>query len=479
MRSSMTRHQNYGPKTTPLEHQIEAIDFISNSPEVALFDEQGLGKTKMIVDAMARAMESGDIEGVLVVAPMSLVYVWESEVLKHSFLTPVVLRGSKTEKRYQFLTGANFYITNYEAVVSEQSRFERFCRSRSVALVLDESARIKNPETKTAQALYVLAPLAARRIILTGTPVANKPEDLWGQFYFLDGGRLLGTNFKAFKARMNERSPHYRDELNKLRTEIGENSLRRRKNDALELPEKVYVSDYVTLEGGQNEMYRRCAEELIVEIKSLDGRDLIDQIENVLKKLLRLTQIASNPLLLDQTFTGSSAKLDRLSDLVPLVLRESEKLVVWTCFVESISLLKSHLGEYFPLVIYGGVSIEERSRIVSKFQEKDRSRILIANPAAAREGLTLTRASAAIYFDRNFSLMDYLQSQDRIHRIGQEHKCTIYKQIARNTIDEYTDMLIEIKAEIARFLQADQPDLVPTVLDDLLNKQTLLRAIGG
>jgi SWI/SNF-related matrix-associated actin-dependent regulator 1 of chromatin subfamily A len=142
-------------------------------------------------------------------------------------------------------------------------------------------------------------------------------------------------------------------------------------------------------------------------------------------------------------------------------------------------LLKSHLGEYFPLVIYGGVSIEERSRIVSKFQEKDRSRILIANPAAAREGLTLTRASAAIYFDRNFSLMDYLQSQDRIHRIGQEHKCTIYKQIARNTIDEYTDMLIEIKAEIARFLQADQPDLVPTVLDDLLNKQTLLRAIGG
>ena len=475
----MSSQQNYGPKTRPLEHQIEAIDFISRTPEVALFDEQGLGKTKMIVDAMAKAMESGEVDGVLVVSPMSLVYVWEAEVLKHSFLTPVVLRGSKTEKRYKFLTGANFYITNYEAVVSEQGRFERFCRSRSVALVLDESARIKNPETRTAQALYVLAPLASRRIILTGTPVANKPEDLWGQFFFLDRGRLLGTDFKLFKARMNERSPYYRDELNKLRTEIEANSIRRRKNDALELPEKVYVNDYVALEGEQNEMYRRCADELVVEIRRLDGRELLDQIDNVLKKLLRLTQIASNPLLLDQTFTGSCAKLDRLSDLVPLILKESEKVVVWTCFIDNISLLKSHLGDYFPLVIHGSVPVEERSRIVSRFQGKDRNRVLIANPAAAREGLTLTRASAAIYFDRNFSLMDYLQSQDRIHRIGQDQRCTIYKQIARNTIDEYTDMLIEIKAEIARFLQADQPDLVPTVLEDLLNKQTLLRAIGG
>lgn len=475
----MNSRQNYGPKTRPLEHQIEAIDFISRTPEVALFDEQGLGKTKMIVDAMAKAMKSGEVDGVLVVSPMSLVYVWEAEVLKHSFLTPVVLRGSRTEKRYKFLTGANFYITNYEAVVSEQGRFERFCRSRSVALVLDESARIKNPETQTAQALYALAPLASRRIILTGTPVANKPEDLWGQFFFLDRGRLLGTDFKEFKTRMNERSPYYRDELNMLRTEIEANSIRRRKNDALELPEKTYVNDYVALEDEQNEMYQRCAQELVVEIKRLDGRELLDQVDNVLKKLLRLTQIASNPLLLDQTFAGSCAKLDRLDDLVPLILRESEKVVVWTCFLDNISLLKSHLGDYFPLVIHGGVPVEERSRIVSRFQEKDRSRVLIANPAAAREGLTLTRANAAIYLDRNFSLMDYLQSQDRIHRIGQDQKCTIYKQIARNTIDEYTDMLIEIKAEIARFLQADQPDLVPTVLEDLLNKQTLLRAIGG
>ena len=475
----MSKQQDYSPKTKPLEHQLEAIDYITKTAEVALFDEQGLGKTKMVVDSMARAMDCGEIEGVLVVAPMSLVYIWESEVTKHSFLVPVVLRGSRTEKRYKFLAGANFYITNYEAVVSEQSRFERFCRSRPVALVLDESARIKNPGTKTAQALYTLAPLAAKRIIVTGTPVANKPEDLWGQFFFLDGGRLLGDDFKAFRARMNERSPDYAEELTRLRSIINQNSIRRRKRDTLELPEKEFVSDFVTLKAEQKEMYRRCAEELIVEIKRLDGQQVLEQIDNVLTKLLRLTQITSNPLLLDRSYTGRSAKIDRLLSLVPEIFNKSEKIVIWTCFVENISFIKSHLRSYSPLVIHGEVPAEDRVRIVNTFQEKDSNKILIANPAAAREGLTLTRANAAIYFDRNFSLTDYLQSQDRIHRIGQEHKCVIYKQIARDTIDEYTDTLIELKTEIARYLQTDQRELSSGVLTDLLNKQELLRALGG
>lgn len=475
----MTKTQNYRPRTRPLEHQVEAIDYIARTPEVALFDEQGLGKTKIIVDAMAKVMEEGEIEGVLVVAPMSLVYMWEAEVTKHSFLIPVVLRGSKTEKRYRFLTGGNFYITNYEAVVAEQRRFERFCRSRPVAIVLDESARIKNPDTKTARALFSLGPLARRRVIATGTPVANKPDDLWGQYYFLDEGELLGRDFGAFKARVNERATGYREELERLKDEIEGHSIRRRKSDALELPEKVFVNEYVELEYEQLAMYRRCADELIVEIRRLDGKALIDQVDNVLKKLLRLTQIASNPVLLDKAFDGTSAKIQRLDELVPRLLEESEKLILWTCFVDNITLLRNRLRQYAPLRIHGDVPVEERAVIVRRFQEDDKNKILIANPAAAREGLTLTRASAAVYFDRNFSLVDYLQSQDRIHRIGQERKCLIYKLIARHTIDEYVDRLIEIKTEIARFLQSDQQVLQAGVLNDVLNKQTLLRAIGG
>lgn len=200
-----------------------------------MFDEQGLGKTKIVIDSLCWSMKQSEIEGVLVVAPMSLLYNWEQEVLKHSFLIPIVLRGSKREKRYKFLTGANFYITNYEAVISELQRIRRFCKSRAVAIVLDESPRIKEPSTKTAQALFELKQYSLKRIIITGTPVANKPVDLWSQFFFLDGGKLLGENFDDFKSRYSEKSINYRELLNELKSIISKHSIRRCKNNVLEL----------------------------------------------------------------------------------------------------------------------------------------------------------------------------------------------------------------------------------------------------
>ena len=105
--------QKYELKTEALPHQVEAIDYINRHNEVALFDEQGLGKTKIVIDSLCASMKNGEVEGVLVVSPMSLLYNWEHEVTKHSFLIPIVLKGTEREKRYKFLTGANFYITNY------------------------------------------------------------------------------------------------------------------------------------------------------------------------------------------------------------------------------------------------------------------------------------------------------------------------------------------------------------------------------
>ncbi len=197
--------QNFDAKTQALPHQVEAVNYIDLHQEVALFDEQGLGKTKIVIEALCLAMKRGEIEGALIVAPMSLLYNWEQEVTKHSFLIPIVLHGTGREKRYKFLTGANFYITNYEAVVSELERIKRFCKSFKVAIVLDESARIKDPTTQTAQALFDLRQHSQKRIIISGTPVANKPVDLWAQYFFLDGGKLFGDDFKEFRARLNRK----------------------------------------------------------------------------------------------------------------------------------------------------------------------------------------------------------------------------------------------------------------------------------
>jgi len=474
----INKKQKYGLKTEALPHQVEAIDYISKHHEVALFDEQGLGKTKIVIDSLCAAMKNGEVEGVLVVSPMSLLYNWEQEVTKHSFLVPIVLKGTEREKRYKFLTGANFYITNYEAVIAELERIRRFCRSRKVAIVLDESARIKEPTTKTAQSLFKLRPYSTKRIIITGTPVANKPVDLWSQFFFLDGGVLLGGDFKQFKARYSEKNPGYSEVLSELKNAIAEHSIRRCKDDVLELPEKKFVNTYVILTGEQLKLYSQLKEQLRIEVQDMDGNTIIDEAENILKKLLRLTQIASNPVLVDKGYKEVPAKFAVLEDLLKGIIDQNEKAIVWTSFVENITILKNRLKQYNPLTIYGDVPVKDRADAVKAFQESEKNRIMIANPAAAREGLTLTRANNAIYLDRNFNLLDYLQSQDRIHRISQTKECSIFKILAKGTIDEYIDRVIDVKKEIAGYVQGDLSIVSSGSLVFLHNKSELLSILG-
>jgi len=471
--------QEYSPKTLPLDHQIEAIEFIADQQTAALFDEQGLGKTKIIIDSLSREMEQNIIQGVMVVAPLSLVYNWEQEVLKHSYLLPIVIRGSKRERRYKLLTGANFYILNYETVVAQLIRMKRFCRSRKVAIVLDESARIKNPNTKTAQALIEIAPFAAKRIIVTGTPVANKPIDIWAQFYFLDQGKLLGSSIKEFKEKYNEDSPDYNEKLNHLRGIINANSIRRTKDAVLELPEKIYKNVIVELKGQQLDLYNKLRDELKIEITCLDGTKVIDEAENILKRLLRLVQLASNPSLVDKKFSDDPVKFPIIEKIVNSAVLDGDKIIIWSCFIENILVLKNRLKRFNPLIIYGDVAVAERAIRVAKFQNEGKNKVLIANPSAAKEGLTLTRANHAVYLDRNFSLTDYLQSQDRIHRISQTKRCIISKIIARNTIDEYIDRIIEFKSEIAKFVQGDSNNIQEYNLATIINKQSLLNLLGG
>lgn len=472
-------NQNFNPKTPPLKHQIEAIKYLSEKPNTALFDEQGLGKTKIVIDALSLSMKNEQIQGALIVTPLSLVYIWEKEISKHSHLIPIILRGTKQEKRYKYLTGANFYITNYEAVTNELDRLKRFCKSHRIAIVLDEAVRIKDPKSKTAKALFDLSPIAEKRIIVTGTPVANKPFDIWSLYFFLDQGNLLGQNFESFKSEYDEKKPDYLLKLKHLRDILSSNSIRRLKSDVLHLPEKIFKNIYVNLHGAQLQIYNDLKEELHIDIVKLDGLQFYDEADNILKKLLRLTQIASNPWLLDKRYNEIPPKFTAAFGLIENIISRREKAIIWTTFIENIYVLKNHLKKYNPLIIHGEIDAKERSICIDKFQNNDQYKILIANPAAAKEGLTLTRANNAIYIDRNFNLIDYLQSQDRIHRISQDRKCIIYKIIAKDTIDEYIDSIVDLKTNIAHFIEGDIDSLSKRSRQTLLNKQELLQILGG
>jgi SNF2 family DNA or RNA helicase len=350
-----------------------------------------------------------------------------------------------------------------------------------MAIVLDESHKIKNPVSKITNAVLSLRTSAKKRIIITGTPVANKPEDLWSQFQFLDGGILLGNDFSEFKRiySINLRKDNSYDQeqkLENLRNIIANNSIRRLKKDVLELPEKVFVNEYVQIKGEQKRIYNQIRDELYIEITNMNGQRVIDESDEILKKLLRLAQIASNPFLIDKSYIETPCKFPVLDTLVKKIINNDEKLIIWSSFVENIKILYNRFKKYGSLLLLGNIPIEKRNVIVKSFKNNNENRILVANPATAREGLTLTVANNSIYLDRNFNLVDYLQSQDRIHRIGQTKECKIYKIIAENTIDEYVDDIINKKQKIAEFIQGDTSNIEN---EPYLTKEEILNILGG
>lgn len=462
-------------KTAPLPHQLEAINFLVSKKQAALFDEQGVGKTKEVIDAIITILKSKEADAALIICPKTLMYTWQMEVKKHSYLIPVVITGEGRSKGYKFLTSANIYILNYEGVKAELDIVELLLQSQRFILVLDESQRIKNPKSQTFDTISKLAQHVLRRYILTGTPVANKPVDIWSQFYFLDEGKTLGKDFQGFQRRygnINEGSSTLYKELQKL---IAPLSIRRLKGNVLELPEKTYEQVLIDMTPKQAEIYDKLKKELLIEILNTPEQKIIDEAKSILKKLLRLVQVASNPGLVVKDYKETPAKFVALDKIVKDIVKNGEKLIIWTAFVDNVKQLKDRYKQFGALNIYGDIDIATRNRYVTLFQEDDSHKVMVANPAAAREGLTLTAANNAIYVDRSFNLVDYLQSQDRIHRISQKKRCRIIKLMCKGSIDLFVEDKLARKQDVAKVIQGDS-----TKIDDAgyLTKEEIVELLG-
>lgn len=444
----------------------------------ALFDEQGLGKSKQLIDALTAEIKAHRLDGGLIVCPNGLKTNWAQEVEKFSSLPYAVFGSGRSARRMAFRSlKAAFYIINYEAVSSEIASLKALLRFKSIAIVLDESHRIKTPNAKTTKAVLELRAYAARRYLLTGTPVANKPDDLWSQMYFLDDGQSLGASFEGFQKSYRTGTEGYKT-LDQLRERIATRSLRRTK-DVLDLPAKRYTRIPIELSGAQRVMYDCMRNEMELWVRSLDGEEILKRGDAILARIVHLAQLASNPGLVDPAYRETPGKFEAIDDLLGSYFARSEdqKIILWTSFVGNIETLRKRYDKWSPVVIHGDVSNEARDRAVRAFKSDSATRLLIANPAAAREGLTLTEANVAIYLDRTFNLVDYLQSQDRIHRISQSEVCEIVILVASETVDEFIDFSLEQKHRLARYVQSDI-DLVSA--EDLrLQKPALLRALIG
>lgn len=450
-------------KHDAFQYQKVAFEAIKDLEYAAIFHEQGLGKTKIAIDLLLYWLDKTSIDTVLIVTKKQLVQNWIREFKEHTFIQPAIIDTNRQNNYYVFSGPSRVIITNFETLISEKDRYQLYLRTRNVAIIVDESAKLKNPSANLTQAFFELAPLFQKRVIMTGTPVANRPYDIWAQVFFLDFGKSLGTDFNSFKTQTdlsnrladdNALRDSFEYDVSGIYEKIKPFTVRETKNSGIiELPDKVFIRESAFFSADQKALYDKICEELRVEVEK-DGEIVEDDSSAIVKRLLRLVQVASNPRLVDDSYRGTSAKEKVLDRLIGQIVSGGEKCIVWTSFIENVNDFTKAYSEFGAVKIHGGMKIADRNKSVDKFRS-DESKILFATPASAKEGLTLTMANHVIFYDRGFSLDDYLQAQDRIHRISQKKTCYVHNIIMEGSIDEWVDALLQAKQKAALLAQGD------------------------
>jgi len=462
--SQQLRELNYEPKHSAFAYQREAADFVAGREYSAIFHEQGLGKTKIAVDVALSWLASKQVDTVLIFTKKILVANWKRELQSHTHILPAILGESSRDNYFVFVSPTKLVVGHFETAKKELDRLKVWLKSRRVAVILDESAKIKNPDADLSQAFFELAPLFTRRVIMTGTPVANRPYDVWAQVYFLDQGKTLGDDFPSFKRETDlsknlsqdpEAFQAFQDKLAEVQSSLANISVRETKDGGrITLPRKEYINVSTTWEPMQAELYNQVKDELRATVMR-DGKLVEDDQESILKRLLRLVQITSNPRLVDESYEGEPGKVATLRDLVTDVTRNAEKVIVWTSFNANCEYLAAELAPFGSLALHGKLSIERRNEVVKWFMSNESDRVLVATPGAAKEGLTLTVANHVVFYDRGYSLDDYLQAQDRIHRVSQTRTCYVTNLVMQDSVDEWIDSLLTEKRLAAQLTQGD------------------------
>ena len=460
----LKREPRLDPRHQAFLYQVQAVEAVRRLQYAALFHEQGLGKTKIGLDLALSWLKEGAVDSVIIVTKRSLIKNWTDEIKTHTFFEARIFGQDRNANFFAFNSPARLYLTHYEVLKSEERRFALFQKTRKIGVILDESQKIKNPDAEITKAFHRLADGFVRRVIMTGTPVANRPYDIWAQIKFLDDGKSLGPSFSEFKENLDLTNDladdpgaqsDFEEQLASIFSKIQPFCVRETKGSAgIELPEKLIENVPVQLEEEQRQLYDRFRKELHAQV--LRGGELVeDDAEQILKRLLRLVQVASNPLLVDESYKGEPGKLAAAQQLVGRALASGSKAIIWTNFIANANWLARQFKDSGSVVVHGNKTIADRNAALDKFKNDPDIKILVATPASAKEGLPLTVANHAVFFDRSFSLDDYLQAQDRIHRISQTKECHIWNLVATGTVDDWVDMLLAAKHLAAQLAQGD------------------------
>lgn len=443
------------------EYQKKGLDWLcflrDHDLAGVLADDMGLGKTLQTLCLLQlekeQAAEAERPHCVsLVVAPTSVLFNWQAEARRFSpGLHVKVLHGPARHAHLEELKRCDVIVTSYALLRRDLAIHQEMSYHY---VILDEAQWIKNPESLTAAAARALK--ARYRLTLTGTPIENRLTELWSQFAFLLPGLL--PDLRTF---MNEYVvPIERDQdqgrLDELKRRLHPFILRRLKEEvASELPPRTDNVLYCELEGSQRSLYDAVLKASRERVrKAIEERGTGQARITALDALLKLRQICCHPKLVrlpEALGVEGSSKLDLFTETLTEVLSEGHRVLVFSQFVEMLSILRTQLEGLNIGYEYLDGRTRERQERVDRFNAGSEPVFLISLKAGGT-GLNLATADYVIHYDPWWNPAVEDQATDRAYRIGQVRPVFSYKLIARNTVEEKILVLQQRKRELARGL---------------------------
>lgn len=444
--------------TKLFRHQQAGVEFaLKNNGQCALFWDPGTGKTFTSLKIFEALKEKEPALKMLVVCPLSLIHAaWGADILKFTNFDAATFRTLRAGKIPDII------IINYESFISKKifPELRNMIIHNPFMCVLDESSRLKSNKSMTTKALLTLAPLFKHRIILSGTPMPNSELELWGQVRFIRSD-IFDKSFYAFRntyfhlERNGEQmAPLQGKVMNRMMMRnimmqgwrytitpfMREHIMFKlkpfthwmKKEEAIDLPEKIDQVREVSLSGPEAEAYRDMKNYLVTEI---GGQMIAAQV--ALAKLMKLRQVTSGFMYDADGKAGvvGRSKINELEDTVKQL--GTQPVIIFVQFHYEVESIRAMLAKKYgdEQVVTLCSETDNREESIRKFQQ-GHARYLIAHPKSAAHGLTFVNCSTMIFFSMDYSYESHEQARNRIHRIGQKNSCLYIYLIAKGTIDE-------------------------------------------
>lgn len=425
-----------------------------------LADDMGLGKTVQTIaylcyncgrSSKQTPENTIPVGPALIVCPTSLVANWKHEFRRFApELSVYIHHGGKRlggASLADRLKQSDVMITSYTIFTRESDQLKKIYWD---SVILDEAQAIKNPRAQKTRALRSVH--GAHRLVLTGTPIENRLEELWSLFDFINPGYLgpLDRFRKQFIWPIEKKNDQKRaEQLTKM---IRPFLLRREKSDRKvirDLPDKLETRETCYLNKSQASLYQSFVDRLA---KNVTGADGFRRKGLILSTLTKLKQVCDHPALIrgESESDHASGKLDLFFQILDPLFTQNEKVLVFTQYVQMGALLVKEVSERYPdadvFFLHGGLNGEQRDRLINRFRNiVNRKTLFVLSLKAGGVGLNLTEANYVIHYDRWWNPAVEEQATDRAYRIGQHRNVHVYKLICAGTLEERIDQLIERK----------------------------------